>query len=357
MAAFCRLPPVDAGFAFSLAIPFSSPYNESNTEITGNRKENLPIMKLVIIEPLGVEKEKLLSMAAAALPADLEIVYYDTRVTGTNELIERGKDADIIAVSNLPMNADVIRGCGNLKMLSVAFTGIDHIAMDACREKGVLVSNCAGYSTAAVADLVFGMVIALYRRLTACNEVVRKEGTKDGLVGFELEGKKFGVIGTGAIGLRVARIAQAFGCEVYAYSRTVKDVEGIRYVSMDELLSSCDIVSLHTPLTEATRGLIGKEELAKMKPTALLINTARGPVVDSAALADALNCGQIAGAGIDVFETEPPIAPDHPLLTAKNVIATPHVAFATREALVKRAVIVFDNVKKWLDGTPQNVQP
>lgn len=312
-------------------------------------------MKLVIIEPLGVNDEKLLSMAKDMLPADLEIVYYNTRVTDTETLIERGHDADIIAVSNLPMNADVINGCKNLKMLSVAFTGVDHIAMDACKANGVLVSNCAGYSTAAVADLVFGMIIALYRNMIPCNDVVRKEGTKDGLVGFELEGKKFGVIGTGAIGLRTAAIANAFGCQVLAYSRTKKDIPGITYVDMDTLLSSCDIVSLHTPLNSDTRGLIGKEELAKMKPSAILINTSRGPVVDSAALADALNNGRLAGAGIDVFETEPPIAKDHPLLTAKNVIATPHVAFSTKEALEKRAVIVFDNVDKWLKGTPQNV--
>lgn len=312
-------------------------------------------MKLVIIEPLGVNDEKLLSMAKDMLPADLEIVYYNTRVTDTETLIERGRDADIIAVSNLPMNADVINGCKNLKMLSVAFTGVDHIAMDACKANGVLVSNCAGYSTAAVADLVFGMIIALYRNMIPCNDVVRKEGTKDGLVGFELEGKKFGVIGTGAIGLRTAAIANAFGCQVLAYSRTKKDIPGITYVDMDTLLSSCDIVSLHTPLNSDTRGLIGKEELAKMKPSAILINTSRGPVVDSAALADALNNGRLAGAGIDVFETEPPIVKDHPLLTAKNVIATPHVAFATKEALEKRAIIVFDNVDKWLKGTPQNV--
>ena len=312
-------------------------------------------MKLVIIEPLGVNDEKLLSMAKDMLPADLEIVYYNTRVTDTETLIERGHDADIIAVSNLPMNADVINGCKNLKMLSVAFTGVDHIAMDACKANGVLVSNCAGYSTAAVADLVFGMIIALYRNMIPCNDVVRKEGTKDGLVGFELEGKKFGVIGTGAIGLRTAAIANAFGCQVLAYSRTKKDIPGITFVDMDTLLSSCDIVSLHTPLNSDTRGLIGKEELAKMKPSAILINTSRGPVVDSAALADALNNGRLAGAGIDVFETEPPIVKDHPLLTAKNVIATPHVAFATKEALEKRAIIVFDNVDKWLKGTPQNV--
>ena len=312
-------------------------------------------MKLVIIEPLGVEDEKLLSMAAEALPDSLEIQYFDTRTTDTAELIARGKDADIIAVSNLPLNADVINGCENLKMLAVAFTGTDHIAMDACRAKGVTVCNCSGYSNAAVSDLVFGMIVALYRRMIACDRVVREGGTKDGLIGFEMEGKKFGVVGTGAIGLKVAAIAQAFGCQVYAYSRTKKDIPGITYVDLDTLLSTCDIVSLHTPLNDATRGMIGKEQLALMKPNAILINTARGPVVDSAALAEALNSGKIAGAGIDVFEGEPPIAKDHPLLTAKNVIATTHVAFATKEALVKRAVIVFDNIVKWMDGNPQNV--
>lgn len=312
-------------------------------------------MKLVIIEPLGVEQEKLLSMAAEQLPESVEVVYYDTRVTDTETLIERGKDADIIAVSNLPLNADVIDGCKNLKMLSVAFTGVDHIALDACRRNGVLVSNCAGYSTAAVADLVFGLLISLYRNIPACNEVVRREGTNDGLVGFELEGKKFGVVGTGAIGLRVAAIAQAFGCEVLAYSRTKKDVPGITYTDLNTLLSQCDIVSLHTPLNDSTRGLIGKEQLALMKKNAVLINTARGPVVDSQALAEALNEERIAGACIDVFETEPPVKKDHPLLNAKHVIATPHVAFATKEALVKRAVIVFDNITAWLNNAPQNV--
>lgn len=312
-------------------------------------------MKLVIIEPLGVADEKLLAMAKDMLPADLEIQYYNTRVTDTETLIERGRDADIIAVSNLPMNADVINGCKNLKMLSVAFTGVDHIAMDTCKANGVLVSNCAGYSTVAVADLVFGMVIALYRNMVPCNEVVRKGGTKDGLVGFELEGKKFGVVGTGAIGLRVAEIAKAFGCEVYAYSRTVKEIPGIHYVDMNTLLSTCDIVSVHTPLNANTKGLIGKEQLAVMKPSAVLINTSRGPVVDSEALAEALNSGRLAGAGIDVFEMEPPVPENHPLLNAKNVLATPHVAFATKEALEKRAVIVFDNIDKWVKGAPQNV--
>lgn len=311
-------------------------------------------MKMVIIEPLGVADEKLLEMASE-LKDQVEIVYYNTRTTDTKELIQRGRDADIIVVSNLPLNAEVIQGCENLKLLSVAFTGVDHIAMDACRDKGVVVCNCAGYSTCAVADLVFGMLISLYRNVIPCDLACRSGGTKDGLVGFELEGKKFGVVGTGAIGERVARIAQAFGCEVYAYSRTVKDLPGIKYVDLNTLLSECDIVSLHTPLNAETKGLINKENIRLMKKNAVLINTARGPVVDTDALAEALKEGRLAGACIDVFEKEPPIEENHPLLNTPNTIVTPHIAFATKEALVKRAVIVFDNVKKYLEGNAQNI--
>ena len=312
-------------------------------------------MKLVIIEPLGVEKEKLLSMAQEALSGRMEIVYYDTRTTDTNELIQRGEDADVIVVSNLSLNGDVIRGCRNLKLLSVAFTGVDHIDMAACRERGITVCNCAGYSTCAVADLVFGLLISLYRNIIPCDSVCRREGTKDGLVGFELEGKTFGVIGTGAIGLRVAAIAQAFGCRVLAFSRTVKEIPGITYVELDTLLEESDIISLHVPLTDATRGMIGAEEIQKMKKSAVLINTARGPVTDANALSEALKAGRIAGACVDVFENEPPVAADHPLFSAPNTIVTPHIAFATREAMVKRAVTVFENVKLYLKGTPQNV--
>ena len=312
-------------------------------------------MKLVIIEPLDVEKEKLLFMAQEALSGRMEIVYYDTRTTDTNELIQRGEDADVIVVSNLSLNGDVIRGCRNLKLLSVAFTGVDHIDMAACRERGITVCNCAGYSTCAVADLVFGLLISLYRNIIPCDSVCRREGTKDGLVGFELEGKTFGVIGTGAIGLRVAAIAQAFGCRVLAFSRTVKEIPGITYVELDTLLEESDIISLHVPLNDATRGMIGAEEIQKMKKSAVLINTARGPVTDANALSEALKAGRIAGACVDVFENEPPVAADHPLFSAPNTIVTPHIAFATREAMVKRAVTVFENVKLYLKGTPQNV--
>lgn len=312
-------------------------------------------MKIVVIEPLGIPMENLKATAEKIIGEKAKIVYYDTKTTDTAELSERGKDADIIVVSNLPLKREVLENCKNLKMISVAFTGVDHIAMDYCREKGITVSNCAGYSTESVAELVFGMLISLYRNIIRCDEAVRNGGTKDGLVGFEIKGKKFGIVGTGAIGLKTAEIAKAFGCKVYAYSRTQKKIEGVTYLPLDELLSECDIISLHVPLTESTKGLINAEKLALMKKTAVLINTARGPVVDSSALAEALADGNIAGACIDVFENEPPVAKEHPLLNAPNVIATPHIAFATAEAMEIRAGMVFENVTAYLDGKPINV--
>ncbi len=199
------------------------------------------------------------------------------------------------------------------------------------------------------------MIFAIYRNLIACNRIVREEGTKEGLVGYELEGKKFGVIGTGAIGQRVINIAKVFGCQVYTYSRTPKQIQGVKNVSKEELLKTCDIVSLHLPLNEETKHMIGKKELQLMKEEAILINTARGSIVNSEDLADALKKGKIAGAGVDVFEMEPPIPSNHPLFGAPNLFATPHVAFATKEALEKRAAIVFDNVKQWIKGKPVNV--
>lgn len=312
-------------------------------------------MKLVILEPLGIPQEKLEEMARARIGGKMEIVCHTTRVEDVPTLIERSKDADAVVLSNFQYRRAVIEQCPHLKLVCVAFTGVDHVDVAYCKERGITVCNCAGYSTVAVADLVFGLVIGLYRNIPRCNEVVRQGGTKAGLVGPELAGKKFGIIGTGAIGLRVAAIAKAFGCEVLAYSRTQKAADGITYVSLEELLAESDIVSLHVPQNPQTTGLINAEKLALMKPTALLINTARGPIVDSAALASALKEGRIAGAGVDVFEMEPPVPSSHALFGAPNLIATPHVAFASNEAMAKRAVIVFDNLDRWLEGKPQNV--
>ena len=312
-------------------------------------------MKLVILEPLGVEEEKLLALAEEKLGNRAEIVYYDTRVTDPDTLAGRAEDADIAVISNLPFKKEVMERCPKLKMLSVAFTGVDHVDMDYCHERGILVSNCAGYSNTAVSELVLGLALSLYRRIIECDRAVRAGKDKTGLVGLELSGKKFGIIGMGAIGTRTAQLAKAFGCEVLGFNRSPRQIEGVRMTDLDTLLSECDIVSLHVPLTDETRGLIGERELSLMKPDAVLINTARGPVVDSRALAAALKEGRLAGAAVDVYETEPPIAQDHPLLTAPNVTATPHVAFATKEALYQRAAIVFDNVAGYLDGKPQNV--
>lgn len=315
-------------------------------------------MKIVVMEPLGVALEKINALAAALQAAGHEFVYYTSKEIQQDKLLARVQDADIIMLANQPLSAEIINACPKLKMLSVAFTGVDHVALDACRARNILVCNAAGYSTNAVAELTFGLAISVIRNIVPCDARCRRAGTKDGLVGFELFGKTFGVVGTGAIGARVAKIAAAFGCRVLAYSRTAKqelvDV-GVQYVSLDELLAQSDFVSLHVPLTDATRGLINAAAIAKMKQGAVLLNTARGPVVDSAALAEALNAGKLAGAGIDVFEGEPPIAEEHPLCSAKNTVLTPHVAFASREALETRADIVFANIEKWLNGAPQNV--
>lgn len=312
-------------------------------------------MKLVVLEPLGIPQEALEEKIAVAVGEGIEVVCYKDRKEDVESLIERSKDADAVVLSNFKYPRAVMEHCPNLKYICVAFTGYDHVDMDYCKERGIVVSNCAGYSTVAVADLVFGFVIDLYRNIITCNDVVRKGGTKAGLIGPELEGKKFGIIGAGAIGLRVAKIANAFGCDVYAYSRTKKDVEDVKFVDLDTLLSNCDIVSLHVPQNAQTVGLINEKKIAFMKKDAILINTARGPIVDSQALADALNEGRIAGAAVDVFEVEPPIPEDHPLLHAKNCIATPHIAFASVQAMYKRADIVCDNIKAYLAGKPINI--
>ena len=283
---------------------------------------------------------------------------YDTKEEDQDKQAERGKDADIIIIANQPFRKNVIEKCEHLKLLSVAFTGVDHIDVDFCKEKGITVCNAAGYSTNAVAELAFGLAISVLRNIPPCDTVCRKEGTKAGLVGGELFGKTFGIVGTGAIGGKVAKIAQAFGCKVVAYSRTVKpEMEGlgIEYMSLEDVLKVSDIVSLHVPLNDKTKGLIGAKEIALMKKNAILLNTARGPVVDSEALAAALNEERIAGAGIDVFEMDPPVPADHPLMHSKHTVVTPHVAFASHEALFTRAQIVSENILKWEDGTPQNV--
>jgi D-3-phosphoglycerate dehydrogenase len=230
--------------------------------------------------------------------------------------------------------------------------------MDACRENDILVSNSSGYANQAVAELAFGLIIDLMRNIKDSDKAVRAGKTRNGLIGNELAGKNFGIIGFGSIGQKTAKIAAAFGCNILVddhKEHKLGEELGVEYLPIDELMQKSDIVSLHVPLKDSTVDLIDEEEIALMKKEAILINTARGPVVNSEALAEALNNEKIAGAGIDVFEMEPPIPSDHPLLNAKNTILTPHTAFATEEAFIKRAEIVFANINAWLAEKPQNV--
>lgn len=310
-------------------------------------------MKIVQMEPLGITDEQLDELTALLKENGDEYVAYNTRESDTERLTERVKDADVIVLANQPLPKEVIDKCENLKMISVAFTGVDHVALDICKEKNVCVCNAAGYSTNAVSELVFGLIISLYRKI---NEGKQYLSSADKMsAGIELSGKKFGVIGTGAIGLKTAQIALAFGCEVYAYSRTEKNISGIKYVTLCELMRTCDIISIHTPLNESTKNLISSMLIDEMKKDAIIINTARGPIIDNEALSAALKNGNIAGAGIDVFDTEPPLADDYCLIDAPNTVLMPHIGFSTKEALYKRAVITINNIAAWKSGKPKNV--
>ena len=312
-------------------------------------------MKIVLLESLAISKEALNKYSEKLTAAGHEFTCYE-RDFFTEVLIERAKDADIIMLANMPLKGEVIRACKNLKYINIAFTGVDHVDLEACKEMGVKVSNASGYSTESVAELALSMMISLLRNVSKVDTRCREGKTKDGLVGFELKGKKVGIVGFGAIGKRTAELLNVFGCEIIAYNHREKAVpDYVKLVSLDELLTTSDIISLHCPLNASTKGLIGKDEIAKMKENAILINTARGAVVDSKALAEALNEGKIAAAGIDVFETEPPLDVNHPLLTAKNTLVTPHIAFATKESMLLRAEIVFDVLDAYLKGERKNV--
>ncbi len=314
-------------------------------------------MKIVVLEPLAVSESYVRQCFSETLGEGHELVYYAEKTTDKDEQLERAKDADILVIANTPLLGEVIEGLDKLRYLAVAFTGVDHVDLAACRKKGVAVSNAAGYSTNGVTELVFGLLEALYRHIPECDKRVRQGGVKDGLQGREIFGKTFGVVGTGAIGSRVAMVAKAFGCKVIAYNRHEKPelkALGIEYKTLPELMRESDVVSIHVPSNAETNKLISKEMIGLMKPSAILINTARGPVVDNDALAEALRSGAIAGAGIDVFDMEPPIPEDHTLLKAPNTVLTPHVAFATDEAMEIRARITADNVRRWLHGEQIN---
>lgn len=309
-------------------------------------------MNIICVESLGIPQTRFEELKKHYAAMGHTFVYYMDRREEENVLIERMREADIVVISNIKLSAAVLSQCNKLRYLSVAFTGLDHIDLEYCHQHDITVQNAAGYSTTAVSELAVGMMLDLLRNIVTLNERIRQGGSRGSFLGRELHGKTVGIVGTGAIGTETARLLLAFGCKVLAWSRTRRPevaAMGVAYVTLEELLQQSDIVSLHLPLNAETRGIIGEKELALMKSTALLINTARGPVCDIQAVGQALIESRIAGAAFDVFEQEPPLPIDHLLLSTSRCLVTPHVAFATEESFAARADIVFGHVDAWLE--------
>ena len=301
-------------------------------------------MKIVFLEPLGLKPEIIESACSGLKQQGHEVVIYPDRNENLDELIRRAQDAEVIIESNIPLRKNFLDACPKLKMLSIAFTGLDHIDMEECQRRGIIVKNAAGYSTEAVAELAIAMMIDVYRKVLE-NDCITRECQRKGIMpGREIGGKTVGIIGMGNIGQRVAKLLNAFGCKVLAWYRTPKTIEGVTFVDKETLLKESDIVTLHIALNNETRDFITAQDFQLMKPSAILINTARGPVVNEQALADALNKGWIAGAATDVYGTEPPLKQVNPLFDAPNLIMLPHIGFATEEAFKLRLGIVIKNV-------------
>lgn len=308
-------------------------------------------MKIVAVEPIGISRQRAEELVERYAAKGCDFVVYPDRKEDEQTLVERMKDADVVIVSNIRLSRNVLEQCPKLKFLNVAFTGLDHIDQDYCREKGIVIRNASGYATQAVAELAVGLMLDVYRKITPFDASTRNLQGRNNILGRELHGKTVGLVGTGAIGLRTAAILKAFGCRLLAYSRTERQEAldmGIEYTTLEDLMKRSDIISLHTPLTAQTKGLISREMLELCKPSAIIINTARGAVIDNKALAEMLNKDCIAGAGIDVYEYEPPLQSNHPLLSAKNVVLLPHVAFATEESFSIRVDIILRNLDEYL---------
>jgi phosphoglycerate dehydrogenase-like enzyme len=310
-------------------------------------------MNIKIIEPIGQSETAIRSRLRDLLErCGHHLFISDTRGLTDAELIQNVSDADILLLSNRPLSQAVIEACPNLKLICVAFTGIDHVDQDACKARGIILHNAAGYAVHAVSELAIGLMIAVLRRIVSADATIRTGGDNRELVGHELFGKTLGVIGCGTIGIQVARLGNAFGCHVLGFEHHVLRIDdvAIQQVELDELLSRSDIVSLHLPLTIETRGFIGPEQLVRMKRSAILINTARGPVVDQSALIEALHQNRLAGAGLDVFDMEPPLPAEHPIFKAPNTVLLPHIGFETVEAMSAKADIALHHLQNFLSG-------
>ncbi len=307
---------------------------------------------IVAVEPIGIDREKAEEIKLLFEKYECSFSVYNDRKEDSQSLTERIADNDVAIVSNIPLKKEVLEKCHNLKLLAIAFTGIDHVDTDYCKQKGIEIINASGYATEAVSELTIGLILDVFRKISEFNNNIRIGGTRNNFLGRELYGKTVGIIGMGAIGKRTALLLKAFGCNVLAYSHSsnlVMEREGVKYVDFNTLMSQSDVISLHIPLTSQTENLINKENLKLCKPSTILINTSRGKVVNSEDLAYCLNNGLLAGAAIDVYENEPPLKENHPLLRAKNCICVPHIAYATRESFDKRINIIIEKIEKWLN--------
>lgn len=283
--------------------------------------------------------------------------------TTPGQLLARAANAEIVLTNKVVLSRETLAALPKLRYIGVLATGYNVVDIAAARERHITVTNVPGYSTRSVAQLTFALLLELTHHVGHHAQTVR-EGKWTRSSDFcywdfpllELNGLTFGVVGFGQIGREVARIAQAFGLCVLIHTRTrpAELPSGMEHVPLDELLTRADVVSLHCPLTPDTMHLINAARLARMKPTAFLINTSRGPLVDEAALADALNTDRLAGAALDVLSAEPPPA-TNPLLTAKNCLITPHLGWATRAARERLLKIACASLRAFLAGKPQNV--
>ncbi len=281
--------------------------------------------------------------------------------TSVEHIVERAKNAELVLTNKTVLSAETLQQLPNLRYIGVLATGVNVVDTATARALNIDVTNIPAYGPQAVAQHVFALLLELTRHVGLHAQGVRQGRWSDqpdfcywDKPQIDLEGLSMGVIGLGHIGQRTAQLAQAFGMRVLGYQRQPKPIDGIEWVSLDQVFSDSDVISLHCPLTPDTQHLINAERLQQMKRSAFLINTSRGPLVDETALADALRQGEIAGAGLDVLSQEPPPA-DNPLYKAPNCLITPHIAWATQKARQRLMDIAVDNVQAFLRGAPQNV--
>ncbi|WP_372950106.1 D-2-hydroxyacid dehydrogenase [Mariniphaga sp.] len=288
-----------------------------------------------------------------------ECTIYDR--TPPEKTVERAKGAEAVFTNKVVFNREVISKLPGLKFIGVLATGYNVVDLEAATRAGIVVTNIPAYSTASVAQMVFSHILHIVQNISKHAESV-KNGEWANSIDFsyhltpqtELAGKTLGIIGFGQIGQAVARIGLAFGMNIIFHNRSQKETNlNARQVDLDTLLTESDFISINCPLTDENAGFINKSAIDKMKTSAILINTGRGPLINENDLAEALNNGRIAGAGLDVLSTEPP-APDNPLLLAKNCYITPHIAWATTEARERLMEIATENLKTFLKGKPQN---